>query len=270
MNDIFSANGILGGDSLGLDFNLGNPVLDILATAGTIYTTNKLVEKMTGSKETALLVAGATGWALTTDWNPMQSVWNSFNEKPSVDAPTVPTGTAGATGATGGVNAPAAPASPTAAPNAPASPNAPAAPTSGQDFYQAMMLQSQQQSAENRRMMLESQQTTEKASRNQLIGGALSGIGQGLIADRTAKTNADSERDLLERKYQLEREAAKEQSDPAAFDTYSAQLAANPQPLAYTQLKSVGGTQVANDEVANQIAKYKAAISQLQQQRGMN
>ena len=118
------------------------------------------------------------------------------------------------------------------------------------------------------RMWLADKEETRKANQRQLYGSIASGIGQGLLADRTAKNTAGSERDLLERKAQLEQEAHDRNYNPADFQKFGAEASQNFQPLGYTQVTNVGNMQTANDEVAQRLAKQKDTIAKMQQQRG--
>ena len=245
-----------------LDINTGNPFVDVLGTALGVAAAYKVTEKLTGgNKAAAAIVAGATGAALTTRFNPTELVSEWFTAPDAAMKDTAP-------------DAPSAPSA--AMPTTGGGLTAPVMPTNGDSAamasYYGQLTQYQNQMAQDRYDQSELRRTREAAAaqKQAMYGSVIGAIGQGLIADRTAEKQAESEKALLEEKYRLEAEADSGKYNPADFSAFSEYLnkTGRPQQIGNTGLTQVGGAVTANADVAAQQQKYQNAMANMQQQRG--
>ncbi len=244
-----------------LDINTGNPFVDVLGTALGVAAAYKVTEKLTGgNKEAAAIVAGATGAALTSAWNPTETVAGWFTTPEAAMKDTAP-------------DAPKAPgaAMPLMAPVMPTDAQLKENPSMMAGYY-GQLTQYQNQMAQDRYDQSELRRTREAAAaqKQAMYGSVIGAIGQGLIADRTAEKQAESEKALLEEKYRLEAEADSGKYNPADFSAFSEYLnkTGRPQQIGNTGLTQVGGAVTANADVAAQQQKYQNAMANMQQQRG--
>lgn len=260
MASIFDTGGLLGGDSIGLDFNTGNPLLDILATAATVATTYKVVDKLTGGNDAAAkIVAGATGLALTSVWNPMETVMESFKiPDAAAKAPDAALSTSTGTDTQKALTMPTAP---------PAN-NDPAALAAYNN--QLMLYNNQQSDIRYQNMLAANAQATADANKKSMYGSIIGAVGQGLLADRTAEKQAAKEKALMEEKYQLDQQADQNKYDPAAFNSFGEYLAktGRAQQVGNTGITQVGNVQTANDQVAAQQVRYQDQMAKMAQQQG--